>query len=185
MRHIENTTPNDLTQPDTSPQNYVDFWNGLTSCGCKDSSYDKCDAQFHRSPDPNKGITKEECYWDVWETQICKWFLQNDPYWRNKFIPGSVVGFKDWGYGVQLPDDTIDSDDLGIDLVARDYQGSLWGIQAKGYKEDQVSLAHIDSFIALLGTEHTSNRLDRSKERFDKGLILTTMPGLFFWTKWH
>jgi predicted helicase len=71
--------------------------------------------------------------------RICAWYLQNAPEYRDRIR--IVWLWSDWPntWGA----------DAGIDLVAEEYDGSLWAIQAKMYDEaNTVTKATMDSFIA-------------------------------------
>lgn len=71
--------------------------------------------------------------------RICKWFLTNDPTYKNAlrhvWLWDEWVGR--WG------------GDAGIDLVAEDQDGRLWAIQAKAYDPaSAVTKADVDKFLA-------------------------------------
>ena len=152
--------------------NYNEFFNWLTSCSCDDDSDIKCDSTFHRKVDERKGIVKEDCYWDRWETEYCKWFLSNDPAWKATLKPESIQSFYNWGYGMlDVDTQVVDGSDNGIDLIAEGYDGSLWGIQAKCYKYNDVNKKHIDSFISALNSKHDPRFGNGPSVAFDKGLL--------------
>ena len=70
---------------------------------------------------------------------VCKWFLTNDPMYKNTLR--TVWLWSEWKgrWG----------GDAGIDLVAEDYDGRLWAIQAKAYApENTVTKADVDKFLA-------------------------------------
>jgi predicted helicase len=70
---------------------------------------------------------------------VCKWFLTNDPTYKNTLR--RVWLWSEWTgrWG----------GDSGIDLVAEDYDGRLWAIQAKAYApENTVTKADVDKFLA-------------------------------------
>jgi superfamily II DNA or RNA helicase len=82
--------------------------------------------------------------------RICKWFLINDPVysadlrcvWLWDEWPGR------WGA------------DAGIDLVAEDYQGRLWAIQAKAYDPSTtITKRDVDTFLAESGRPKFAFRL--------------------------
>ena len=157
------------------PQSFTQFFALLTSCSCDDDSNIKCDSTFHRRVDEMKGIVKQNCYWDKWETEYCKWFLSNDAVWRQTLKPESIKSFSDWGFGLlDAKTGRVDGSDLGIDLVAEGYDGTLWGIQAKCYKNNDVTKSHIDSFISALNSKQDSRSNSDPAVTFDKGLLLTT-----------
>ena len=56
---------------------------------------------------------------------LAKWWLETDPVYKAKFV--WVEHFKDW-------EGRWTNKDLGTDLVAKDINGKIWSIQAKGYK---------------------------------------------------
>ncbi|MDA9818809.1 DEAD/DEAH box helicase family protein [Methylophilaceae bacterium] len=59
--------------------------------------------------------------------KFCKWFLENDPVWKNKV--DKVWLFKDFP-------DRWSNKDLGVDLVFRDVDKKIWAVQAKCYSQD-------------------------------------------------
>ncbi len=70
---------------------------------------------------------------------VCKWFLTNDPTYKDTLR--RVWLWSEWTdrWGA----------DSGIDLVAEDYDGRLWAIQAKAYApEHTVTKADVDKFLA-------------------------------------
>jgi superfamily II DNA or RNA helicase len=70
---------------------------------------------------------------------VCKWFLTNDPMYKNTLR--RVWLWSEWTgrWGV----------DAGIDLVAEDHDGRLWAIQAKAYApENTITKADVDTFLA-------------------------------------
>ena len=82
-------------------------------------------------PDPRVRGTQFE--------HVCKWFLTNDPTYKNTLR--RVWLWSEWTgrWGA----------DSGIDLVAEDYDGRLWAIQAKAYApEHTVTKADVDKFLA-------------------------------------
>ncbi|WP_225332005.1 restriction endonuclease [Mycobacterium intracellulare] len=71
--------------------------------------------------------------------QVCKWFLTNDPTYKNTLR--RVWLWSEWTgrWG----------GDAGIDLVAEDHEGRLWAIQAKAYApENTITKADVDKFLA-------------------------------------
>ena len=70
---------------------------------------------------------------------FCKWFLENDPEW-------SKVADKVWVWN-DYPD-KWQSKDLGTDLVFRDKEGRIWGVQAKCFAEDHsTTKTELNSFL--------------------------------------
>jgi superfamily II DNA or RNA helicase len=70
---------------------------------------------------------------------ICKWFLTNDPVYRQQLR--RVWLWKEWPgrWGA----------DAGIDLVAEEHGGRLWAIQAKAYDPAySVTKANVDTFLS-------------------------------------
>ena len=70
---------------------------------------------------------------------ICKWFLTNDPTYKNTLR--KVWLWSEWTgrWG----------GDAGIDLVAEDHDGRLWAIQAKAYDSaSAVTKADVDKFLS-------------------------------------
>lgn len=80
----------------------------------------------------------------------CKWFLENDPGYSK--LLKNVWLWSDW------PDRW--GRDKGIDLVAEDYAGKIWAIQAKAYEEKySVTKADIDTFLSESSREKINFRL--------------------------
>jgi len=77
-----------------------------------------------------------------------KWFLQKDPTFASQI--SHVWLWDEW------PD--RDGRDLGIDLVAKTYDGKLWAIQSKCYT-GRVPTDEIDSFISASAQSQFSHRL--------------------------
>jgi superfamily II DNA or RNA helicase len=71
---------------------------------------------------------------------VCKWFLTNDPTYTA--LLRRVWLWKEW------PDRWSDAE-AGIDLVAKDFDGHLWAIQAKAYAEDRpVPKRELNKFLS-------------------------------------
>ena len=82
---------------------------------------------------------------------ICKWFLTNDPLYKARLR--HVWLWKEW------PDRWSDTE-AGIDLVAEDYDGHLWAIQAKAYREDRaIPKSELDKFLSESNRAQFSQRL--------------------------
>jgi predicted helicase len=82
--------------------------------------------------------------------KFCKWFLENDTYWKSKFTKVYLWDDypKRWGA------------DLGIDLIAESNDGSLCAIQAKCYSpEYPVTKKDMDSFLSESNRKEISTRL--------------------------
>lgn len=80
----------------------------------------------------------------------CKWFLENDPSYST--ILKKVWLWKDW------PENW--GRDKGIDLIAEDYSGKIWAIQAKAYNPDYyVTKEDIDTFLSESGRKQIYYRL--------------------------
>ena len=82
--------------------------------------------------------------------KFCKWFLENDTYWKSKFTKVYLWDDypKRWGA------------DLGIDLIAEADDGSLCAIQAKCYSpEYPVTKKDMDSFLSESNRKEISTRL--------------------------
>ena len=165
-----------MTSELKGPASYDQFFEWLTSCSCDDDSDIKCDSTFHRKIDRTKGIVKEDTYWDRWEIDYCKWFLQNDPIWSTILKPESIQPFYDWGYGLlDVSSQRVDGSDNGIDLVAEGFNGDLWGIQAKCYlPHNEIHRKEVDSFLAVLNIPHNPRQGTGPEVRFDRGLFMTT-----------
>ena len=71
---------------------------------------------------------------------LAKWWLENDPVYKAKFV--KVWHFKKW-------DQRWTNKDLGTDLIAEDDEGKFWAIQAKGYKLGAaITFADMGTFLA-------------------------------------
>ena len=64
--------------------------------------------------------------------RICKWFLQNDPEYKRQLK--RVWLWDEWPHRWGR--------DKGIDLVAEDFDGKIWAIQAKAYAPQHSSTKH-------------------------------------------
>jgi superfamily II DNA or RNA helicase len=70
---------------------------------------------------------------------VCQWFLTNDPTYKNTLRRAWLWSEWTGRWG----------GDAGIDLVAEDYDGRLWAIQAKAYgPANAVTKADVDKFLA-------------------------------------
>ena len=70
--------------------------------------------------------------------KLCKWLLENHPIYKSKIK--NVWLWEDW------PDRW--GKDLGIDLIAEDYEKKVWAIQAKCYKPIySIKKTDVDSFL--------------------------------------
>jgi predicted helicase len=82
---------------------------------------------------------------------ICKWFLENDPVYRAKFV--QVWHFTEWPR-------RWSNVDLGTDLIAEDTDGKFWAIQAKAYgQRTTVTKTHTDSFLSDSSRDVISYRM--------------------------
>jgi superfamily II DNA or RNA helicase len=82
---------------------------------------------------------------------LAKWYLENDPLWKAKFI--NVWHFREW-------EGRWSNTDLGTDLIAEDTDGKFWAIQAKGYKPgSSIKFVHMGTFLADSAGEGISYRL--------------------------
>ncbi|MFM8856762.1 MAG: DEAD/DEAH box helicase family protein, partial [Actinomycetota bacterium] len=82
---------------------------------------------------------------------VCMWFLENDliykPLLRRVWLRNEWPG-------------RANDIDAGIDLVAEDYDGKLWAIQAKAYDEKySISKHDIDKFVAESSRKTYGHRL--------------------------
>jgi predicted helicase len=95
---------------------------------------------------------------------ICKWFLTNDPVYRQQLR--RVWLWKEWPgrWGA----------DAGIDLVAEDHDGRLWAIQAKAYDPAYSVTKHdVDTFLSESARSEfgfrlliaTTDRIGKTAER--------------------
>ena len=82
--------------------------------------------------------------------RVCKWFLENDPEYRRELKhvwlwdewPGR------WGR------------DKGIDLIAEDFDGKIWAIQAKAYAPQySITKQDVDKFLSESSRKIVSYRL--------------------------
>jgi predicted helicase len=81
---------------------------------------------------------------------ICKWFLTHDPIYARELR--QVWLWNEWPgrWGI----------DAGIDLVAEDYRGKLWAIQAKAYDAAySITKQDVDTFLSESGRPEFSFRL--------------------------
>ena len=100
--------------------------------------------------------------------------LSNDPLWKTQFKPETIMSPQDWGYGI-ISSTTckVITQDIGIDIVAEDHDGKLWGIQTKCYT-NQIPTTEIQSFITALGLTWISVTDPGRTKEMDKGLLLAT-----------
>jgi superfamily II DNA or RNA helicase len=91
--------------------------------------------------------------------RICKWFLSNDPLFAARLR--HVWLWKEWP-------DRWSGTEAGIDLVAEDFDGHLWAVQAKAYREDRaIPKSELNKFLS------ESNRVE-----FSQRLLIATTDGL-------
>lgn len=83
-------------------------------------------------------------------------YLKNEPTYKNLYTDVWMLNEVPEEYGIA-------AEDNGVDIVARDVNGDLTGVQAKFYK-NKVGKDEINSFIAELG-----------KKQYAKGLIVSTV----------
>ncbi|MBJ8347614.1 DEAD/DEAH box helicase [Antrihabitans sp. YC2-6] len=82
--------------------------------------------------------------------RICKWYLENDPYYRDTVR--KVWLWDDWEHRWGA--------DAGIDLVVEDRDGQLWAVQAKAYDPDRaVTKKDVDKFLSESSRKWFSYRL--------------------------
>lgn len=102
-------------------------------------------------PDPRRRGTQFE--------HICKWYLTNDPLYKARLH--HVWLWKEW------PDRWSDTE-AGIDLVAEDYDGQLWAVQAKAYAEHRdIPKRELDKFLS-----------ESNQTMFSRRLLIATTDGL-------
>ncbi len=90
--------------------------------------------------------------------QLCRWYLQNAPEYRNKLK--QVWLWQDWPerWGA----------DAGIDLVAETHEGDLWAIQAKAYDPAySIKKSDVDTFLS-----------ESSRSQFAYRLLVATTDGI-------
>ena len=82
--------------------------------------------------------------------KISKWWLMNDEIWSS--LVRKVWLWDEWP--------NRNTRDLGIDLVAEGFDGTLWAIQCKAYDPDSsLKKADIDSFLSASSQKQFTNRL--------------------------
>ena len=82
--------------------------------------------------------------------KISKWWLTNDELWSS--LVKQVWLWDEWP--------NRNTRDLGIDLVAEGFDGTLWAIQCKAYDpESSLKKSDIDSFLSASNQKQFSNRL--------------------------
>ncbi len=82
--------------------------------------------------------------------RISKWFLENDPYYRDTVR--KVWFWDDWEHRW--------GGDAGIDLVVEDSDGKLWAVQCKAYDPDRaVTKKDVDKFLSESSRKWFSYRL--------------------------
>jgi predicted helicase len=92
--------------------------------------------------------------------RLVKWWLQNDPFWKNELINSTV---KLWNESPHRQ-----GRDIGIDLTAEDHLGNVWAIQAKNWKEEtSLPKSEIDKFLSASNTR-----------KFQKRLLVTTTSSI-------
>jgi predicted helicase len=90
---------------------------------------------------------------------ICKWFLTNDPLYKARLR--RVWLWKEWT-------DRWSDTEAGIDLVAEDYDGHLWAVQAKAYREDRaIPKSELNKFLS-----------ESNRAIFSERLLIATTDGL-------
>lgn len=82
--------------------------------------------------------------------KISKWWLTNDELWSS--LVKQVWLWDEWP--------NRNTRDLGIDLVAEGFDGTLWAIQCKAYDPNSnLKKSDIDSFLSASNQKQFSNRL--------------------------
>lgn len=82
--------------------------------------------------------------------KISKWWLMNDEIWSS--LVRKVWLWDEWP--------NRNTRDLGIDLVAEGFDGTLWAVQCKAYDPDSsLKKADIDSFLSASSQKQFTNRL--------------------------
>ena len=90
---------------------------------------------------------------------FCKWYLQNNPYWKN--LIDKVWLWQDY------PDRWADKD-LGIDLVFKDFDKKIWAVQAKCFAQDHyITYDEMARFIA-----------ESNRSKIDKRLLMASTNNL-------
>ncbi|MGO9747678.1 MAG: Helicase associated domain protein [Mycobacterium sp.] len=81
---------------------------------------------------------------------VCKWFLENDPYYRDTVR--KVWLWHDWEHRW--------GGDAGIDLVVEESDRKLWAVQCKAYDQDSaVTKKDVDKFLSESSRKWFSYRL--------------------------
>src|SRR5258706_6120799 len=82
--------------------------------------------------------------------RVCKWFLENDPEYKRQLR--HVWLWNDWPHRWGR--------DKGIDLVAEDFDGKIWAIQAKAYAPQySITKPDVDRFLSESSRKIISYRL--------------------------
>ncbi|MDQ1203197.1 restriction endonuclease [Rhodococcus sp. SORGH_AS_0303] len=90
--------------------------------------------------------------------RICKWYLENDPYYRHTVR--KVWLWDDWDHRW--------GSDAGIDLVVEDSVGKAWAVQVKAYSPDHaVTKRDVDKVLS-----------ESSRKWFDYRLLIATTDRL-------
>lgn len=106
-------------------------------------------ANFHIIQDHLRSITCEKARGLQFE-KYCKWFLENEPYYKQTFK--AVWLWKNW------PERR--GRDKGIDLIAQTWSGEIWAIQAKAYGDNYyITKQDIDSFLSESSRSTINHRL--------------------------
>ena len=95
-------------------------------------------------------IRSKEDQGRIFEQIFCKWFLENDPYWKTQVK--QVWLWKDWPgrWGR----------DERIDLIFKHKNGETWAVQAKCYEEKySITKTDIDKFLSESSRPQIHKRL--------------------------
>ena len=91
--------------------------------------------------------------------RLIKTFLKTDEQYKTLF--SDVWLWNEWEGNDNQPD-------TGIDIVAKEYDGSYWAIQCKFYDKGRVDKKDIDKFIAVSGKHPFSKRMIVSTTQLGK-----------------
>jgi superfamily II DNA or RNA helicase len=106
-------------------------------------------ANFHNIQDHLRSVSCQKARGNKFE-KYCKWFLENDPYYKQKFT--KIWLWKNW------PERW--GSDKGIDLIAQTTHGEIWAIQSKAYDESYyITKEDIDSFLSESSRSIITHRL--------------------------
>lgn len=113
----------------------------------------------------NNNLDKQRDRGTAFEKMVVA-YLKNEPAYKQKF--------KDVWMLNEVPEEYhISKKDIGVDIVAKDYDGNLTAVQAKFYK-GKVGKAEIDSFVAEAGKNvYSAGIIVSSTDKWNKNAKAT------------